>query len=325
MIFIFFQFRAIHKINIFWAAHQVHHSSEDYNLSTALRQSMLQMFPSAIFFLPLAYFIPPPIALVHGEFNTLFQFWIHTEIVKDLGPLEYIINTPKHHRVHHGSNRYCLDKNYAGVLIIWDRIFGTFAEERDDERIVYGLVEQPQFFNPIKHQFFYLYNVFKKAQSMDNLKDYLWAFVKGPGWFPGTQRLGDPNQVPKFKFRNKYNPKIPLWANVYVLIHFIVCLLGIESMARMSGMSQLAIFGIGIYFIWSLTSLGLLFDKSVYGWTNEALRSMFCLIILRKWSFLNILPTMVTSAIFSGSFILASLSVFAHLVLIQENEKKKNK
>ena len=91
-----FNFRALHEINIFWAAHQVHHSSEDYNLSTALRQSMLQMFPSALFFLPLAYFIPPPIALVHAEFNTLFQFWIHTELIDGFGPVfNYFFNTPK--------------------------------------------------------------------------------------------------------------------------------------------------------------------------------------------------------------------------------------
>ena len=211
---------------------------------------MFQQFPSALFFLPLAYFVPPSIALVHAEFNTLFQFWIHTEVIKDICPLEYILNSPKHHRVHHGSNRYCLDKNYAGALIIWDRMFGTFAEERNDEKIVYGLVDQPQFFYPIKHQLFYFHNVFKKARGMDNWKDYVGAFVNGPGWFPGTPRLGDPKGVPKIPSRKIYDPKIPLWANMYVLVHFIICILGIEGMARMSGMSQIGIFGIGIYFIY---------------------------------------------------------------------------
>ena len=131
----------------------------------------------------MACFVPPPIMLVHSQFNLIFQFWIHTEAIKSIGPLEYIFNTASHHRVHHGkfiyirnskgilhtlkssrcinqnvfylvpgSNRYCLDKNYAGVLIIWDRMFGTFEQEKDDENIVYGLVDQPQYFNPIKHQ-----------------------------------------------------------------------------------------------------------------------------------------------------------------------------
>ena len=132
----------------------------------------------------MACFVPPPIMLVHSQFNLIFQFWIHTEAIKSIGPLEYIFNTASHHRVHHGkliyirnlkrykyylklqfkvytseyfylvlgSNRYCLDKNYAGVLIIWDRMFGTFEQEKEDENIVYGLVDQPQYFNPIKHQ-----------------------------------------------------------------------------------------------------------------------------------------------------------------------------
>ena len=284
---------------------------------------MFQMFISTLFFLPLAFFVPPAIALVHTEFNTMFQFWIHTEVVKDLGPLELILNTPKHHRVHHGSNRYCLDKNYAGALIIWDRIFGTFAEEKEEESIVYGLVDQPQFFNPIKHQFFYFHNVFKKAKSMDNWRDFVSAIVKGPGWFPGTPRLGDPNGVLEIPIRKIYNPQIPYWANLYVIIHFIIILLGVEDLAKMSEMSQLAIFGIVFYFIWSLTSLGLLFDKSVWGWANEAVRTLLCLMILRHWNFLSILPLNIASAIFVLSFLLATVSVFAHLTLMQEEIKKK--
>ena len=114
----------------------------------------MQGFGSMPFYLPLAFFVPPTQTIVHQQFNLIYQFWIHTEIVNNIGPLEYILNTASHHRVHHGSNRYCLDTNYAGVLIIWDRMFGTFAAERKDQKIVYGLVDQPQFFNPMKHQTF---------------------------------------------------------------------------------------------------------------------------------------------------------------------------
>jgi alkylglycerol monooxygenase len=136
------------EINFFWAKHQVHHSSEHYNLTTALRQSVFQGWLAWPFYLPMAFFVPPSIFLIHQQFNLLYQFWIHTELVDSIGPLEYVLNTPKHHRIHHGSNRYCLDKNYAGVLIIWDRMFGTFAEEREGEKIVYGLVEDIKSFNP---------------------------------------------------------------------------------------------------------------------------------------------------------------------------------
>ncbi|XP_064205879.1 alkylglycerol monooxygenase isoform X2 [Anguilla rostrata] len=139
--------RFSHELNILWAAHQAHHSSEEYNLSTALRQSSTQQFASWILHLPLALAVPPTVFAVHIQFNLLYQFWIHTEVIRHLGPLEWVMNTPSHHRVHHGRNRYCIDKNYAGTLIIWDRIFGTFAPEGD--KVVYGLTKQIKSFDPI--------------------------------------------------------------------------------------------------------------------------------------------------------------------------------
>ncbi|KAM4791067.1 alkylglycerol monooxygenase isoform 3-T3 [Cyanocitta cristata] len=142
--------RISHEVNILWAAHQVHHSSEDYNLFTALRQSVLQKYTSWMFNLPMALFIPPSVFAVHLQFNLLYQFWIHTEVITKLGPLEWILNTPSHHRVHHGRNPYCIDKNYGGTLIIWDRIFGTF--EAEDEKVVYGLTHPVNSFDPIMLQ-----------------------------------------------------------------------------------------------------------------------------------------------------------------------------
>ncbi|XP_061443133.1 alkylglycerol monooxygenase isoform X2 [Rhineura floridana] len=142
--------RMAHEINLLWVGHQVHHSSEDYNLFTALRQSVLQKYTSWIFYLPMALFIPPSVYAVHLQFNLLYQFWIHTEVIKNLGPLEFLLNTPSHHRVHHGRNRYCIDKNYGGTLIIWDRMFGTFAPEND--KVVYGLTHPINSFELFKIQ-----------------------------------------------------------------------------------------------------------------------------------------------------------------------------
>ncbi|CAD5122734.1 DgyrCDS11144 [Dimorphilus gyrociliatus] len=112
------------EVHFMWAAHQAHHSSEDYNFTTALRQSCLQQFHAWLFFAPIALFVPPQVYVVHHYFNLLWQFWLHTEIIGDLGFLESVLNTPKHHRVHHGRNKYCVDKNYGGILIIWDHAFG---------------------------------------------------------------------------------------------------------------------------------------------------------------------------------------------------------
>ncbi|XP_023237903.1 alkylglycerol monooxygenase-like [Centruroides sculpturatus] len=217
--------RASHEIHFAWAAHQVHHSSEEYNLSTALRQSVIQDFLGWTVYLPIAFFIPPPIYAVHIQFNLIYQFWIHTEFIKTLGPLEYIINTPSHHRVHHGRNRYCIDKNYAGVLIIWDRMFGTFEAESD--KVVYGLTHPINTFNSIKIQFdhyLYLWDTFWKAEG---IKNKLSVLLKGPGWEPGKPRLGNLEDIPDVSYPvEKYFLQLEVWCNVYIIAHFALTIIG---------------------------------------------------------------------------------------------------
>jgi alkylglycerol monooxygenase len=122
--------RASHRMNLLWAAHVVHHQSEDFNLAVALRQGVLTPLTTVPFVLPLALIgIPPVSYVVAASLNTLYQFWIHTELVGRLGPLERLLNTPSHHRVHHGRNDRYLDRNYGGVFIVWDRLFGTYEPE----------------------------------------------------------------------------------------------------------------------------------------------------------------------------------------------------
>ena len=140
--------RVSHESRLFWNFHVVHHSSEHYNLSVAVRQSWFGGIVTWLFYAPvmLLGFAPWMFALVHG-FNLIYQFWIHTKFVKSLGWLEYILNTPSHHRVHHGVNESYLDKNYAGVLIIWDRIFGSFVAETEEPR--YGIIKPINSYNPL--------------------------------------------------------------------------------------------------------------------------------------------------------------------------------
>lgn len=214
--------RANHEINLLWAAHQVHHSSEDYTLPTGLRLSMFQRLTYFGFYQPLALLgLPVTSVMVHLGLNYLFQFWVHNEAVRKMGPLEWVFNTPSHHRVHHGANKWCLDKNYGSLLIVWDRLFGTFQEERDDEEIVYGLVEQPQFLNGVWHELFYLEKIYEKARGMSSWSDSLRAVFYGPGWVPGAPRLGDPDAFPDVKApRAKYDPQMPVWFMVYTALHF---------------------------------------------------------------------------------------------------------
>jgi len=147
--FVYYVFhRVSHESRLFWNFHVVHHSSEQYNLSVAVRQSWFSGFLHWIFYAPIMLlgFAPWMFALMHG-LNLIYQFWIHTKAVKKLGPLEYVLNTPSHHRVHHGVNDIYLDRNYAGVLIIWDRLFGSFIEETEAPR--YGIIKPLNSYNPL--------------------------------------------------------------------------------------------------------------------------------------------------------------------------------
>jgi len=147
--FVYYWFhRVSHESRFFWNFHVVHHSSEHFNLSVAGRQSWFSGIAHWMFYTPIMLlgFAPWMFALMHG-FNLIYQFWIHTRFVKRLGPLEYVFNTPSHHRVHHGVNDRYLDKNYAGALIIWDRMFGTFVEETEQPR--YGIIKPIKSHNPL--------------------------------------------------------------------------------------------------------------------------------------------------------------------------------
>ena len=173
--------RLHHEVRVLWAAHVNHHSSQYYNLSTALRQPLLTPFTGPMFWAPLALVgFPPAMILTAQAVSLLYQFWLHTEAVDRLGPLEWFMNTPSHHRVHHGKNVPYLDKNHAGIFIIWDRLFGTFA--REDEKVVYGLTTDIQTFNPLRigfHEFGAIGRDVARAPTLGAKLGYLFA---PPGW-----------------------------------------------------------------------------------------------------------------------------------------------
>lgn len=177
---------AAHKIRWFWSAHVVHHSSEHYNLSTAMRQPWNNHFTGFVLLsspLVLLGFHPALVAFI-GAVNLVYQFWIHTEAIKRMPRwFEFLFNTPSHHRVHHATNPRYLDSNYGGILIIWDRMFGTFVEERDDDPVKYGVVTPIKTFNPVKIAFAELVQILKDVtQSGITLKDRLYYLFAKPGF-----------------------------------------------------------------------------------------------------------------------------------------------
>ena len=174
--------RASHRVRFLWCAHVVHHSSERMNFGTALRQSPTGPFTRALFYwpLPLLGFDPLVIASA-GAIATIYGFWTHTEMVKKLwAPLEYLFVTPSHHRAHHGSNPEYIDTNYANLLIIWDRMFGTFVEEKAP--VQYGLINNINTYNPLKIAFAEWLSLARSTVRADSAQSALRLWFKPPGW-----------------------------------------------------------------------------------------------------------------------------------------------
>ncbi|XP_012276750.1 alkylglycerol monooxygenase [Orussus abietinus] len=275
--------RANHEIHVLWAQHQVHHSSEEFNLAVGLRQSVLQHWCSFVFYLPLALVIPPSHFITHHQLNLVYQLWIHTTVVKNLGPLEFILNTPKHHRVHHGCNLYCLDKNYGGVFIIWDRIFGTFMEERPKEDIIYGLVMNPRSFNPLYLQIFYTREMLKKCSTMTFWGDKLSVIWKGPSWFPSSPRLGLDEFKLNITSRIKYDPHVPMWLTVYISLQFCLILCShVQLYGNVLDLKDTDFRLIMLNNLFALTTIGLLFDRSRYASLAELIRCIFFLMTVNN-------------------------------------------
>ena len=173
-----------HQWRIMWASHSAHHQSEEYNLSTALRQTSTD-YIGFIFYLPLYLAgVPTEVIISVGSLNLIYQFWVHTEHVRRIGFLEWILVTPSNHRVHHARNPEYVDKNYGGFFIIWDRIFGTFKDEETDRPCVYGVTNQLGSFNPLWANLYVWYDTFLISLKTKRWSDKVRVWFKGPGWYP---------------------------------------------------------------------------------------------------------------------------------------------
>jgi len=190
--FAYYWFHRIHhEVRFFWASHVTHHSSQRYNLSTALRQSWTAPMSGVLFYLPLALVGFDPLMIVTAQsINLLYQFWIHTELIDRLGPLEWVMNTPSHHRVHHGANIAYLDCNYAGIFIVWDRFFGTFEPEVEPAR--FGLTKNIASYNPVYIALHEWAAIARDAARAGNLRAALAYVFAPPGWSPDGATLTAP-------------------------------------------------------------------------------------------------------------------------------------
>lgn len=255
--------RSSHEVNFLWnTAHVVHHQSEDYNLSVALRQSSFGGIFSMLFYLPLAFlgFNTYAFLTVKG-FNLIYQFWIHTEAINKLPKwFEYIFNTPSHHRVHHGRNPKYIDRNHAGTLMIWDRMFGTFQAE--EEKPTYGVTKPTNTWNPVWANVLPIVDMTRQVRKTPGFLNKLKVLFYKPGWQPvemgGYQPAPEIDKATYQKF--DIHPFLPMIR--YVLVQFILILVFTAYFLFTAGNYELTIkLTMAGYIMWSIAQLGLLMEN----------------------------------------------------------------
>ena len=305
--FFYYWFHRIsHERQIFWASHVAHHQSEDYNLSTALRQTGTGALLTWVFYIPVFLIgVPSYVFVSVASLNLIYQFWVHSEHIPKLGIYEWIFVTPSNHRVHHAQNDEYIDKNYGGVFIIWDRMFGTFKEEDIKVPCIYGIRGPIRTFNPIWANLHIYVQMLKDIWGSKSLKDKLYVLFARTGWRPSSLKNDsfkddfDPNS-----FR-KYDPKSTKKIELYAFIQFIalsfVGLIVLES--GIFEYSELCII-IGMMAFTMFCTASWLDGKKVY--KSESLR-LLLLMILAFYALNN--PATLGLAI--GLFIYVLLNLIA--------------
>jgi sterol desaturase/sphingolipid hydroxylase (fatty acid hydroxylase superfamily) len=310
--FVFYDFcyywnhRFGHEMNILWAAHVVHHSSEEYNLTTALRQSSSSFF-SWIFYLPMAILGFDPIVLITvGSLNLIYQFWVHTQHIPKLGWYEWVFVTPSNHRVHHAQNQIYIDRNYGGVFIIWDRIFSSYQEELDSEKPIYGIRKALKSWDPLWANVHVYSQLFKDCWHAKRWQDKLLIWFKRTGWRPTDVEKNYPlGRVDLTKFK-KFDIPLSLTNKLYSLLQYsLVAFVGLLLMMNVALFTLAEQVLVVLFVIYGSVSAGLILENNPLAIYLEWLK--YSLIILT----LIIYPlpewiewTFVISILISGTLLL---------------------
>lgn len=217
--------RIAHERTIFWASHVAHHQSEDYNLTTALRQTSTGFLLNWIFYIPMYLLgIPAEVVVTVGSINLIYQFWVHTEHIGKLGWYEWIFVTPSNHRVHHAQNDRYLDKNYGGLFILWDRLFGTFQEECDDDPVVFGIRGPLRSWNPVKAITHIYVDMAKDSWRTRRWRDKLRVWGSRTGWRPADVAARYPREKTDLSTFERYDPKVSALVAGYSFFQLLAAL-----------------------------------------------------------------------------------------------------
>ena len=254
--------RMNHRINIFWNRHIIHHSSEEFNLSCALRQEISTIVRfGAIFMLPAALLgISPTIFAVLGPIHLFMQFWYHTRLINKMGLLETIFVTPSHHRVHHAINTKYMDKNYGQILIIWDKFFGTFQPELKEEKPVYGIIRPANTWNPIIINYKHFWQLLKDAYYTKTWKDKLRIWFMPTGWRPKDVEALFPiksirDSKSQIKYQTNNSRKLILWSFFQLFISGSLMLLMFSIASKISNITLFCLAFFLILNVFSYTSM----------------------------------------------------------------------
>jgi sterol desaturase/sphingolipid hydroxylase (fatty acid hydroxylase superfamily) len=261
--------RFSHEVSILWAAHAVHHQSEEYNLSTALRQTSTSFLFGWIFYLPLFVAgFPLEVLVTVNAVNLIYQFWVHTRLIGRLGPLERVLMTPSHHRVHHAQNERYIDRNYGGMLIVWDRLFGTFEPESDDDPVIFGVRKPLASWNPFWANFqVYDYLLFD-ARHTERWRDKIGVWFRRTGWRPADVEARYPKKNVDLEDFRKFDPPTSRGMQRYSVAQFVVAIaliLWIGEVYVDQGLAAVVIPCLGLWVL--LFSLGVLNEGR--GWSRR--------------------------------------------------------
>ena len=278
--------RLSHEMNFLWGAHVVHHQSEEYNLSVALRQPWFHNLIAFFIFLPMPFFGFDPMTFVLAAgIHTLYQFWIHTRAIHKLpAVVEYFLNTPSHHRVHHAVNPKYIDKNHAGVFMIWDRMFGTFKAEEDPEEIIYGITTQFKSWNPVWANYHYYVEMWDKATQMKTWRDRLHIIIARPGWLPDYMGgYQSPKEVDTTVY-TKYDADTSNLFKAYGVLQFVLTLVG--SIAYLDHFSTISSFYKWLFaavIVLSVMIIGAIFEQRKWIVWAEIARLLLVLVSLNSF------------------------------------------
>ncbi len=310
--------RLAHTVNFFWNNHIVHHSSEEFNLACALRQSISVYFRIYAFLLiPAAIFgVPQQVIAVVAPLHLFAQFWYHTRHINKMGWLEYVIVTPAHHRVHHAINPEYLDKNYGQIFIFWDRMFGTFQEERADIPAVYGVTRPVRTWNPIKINFMHLWLLAKDAWHTKSWKDKLRVWLMPLGWRPAdviekypVTKIEDVYHFEKYDTPAPKGMLVYLWIQLFCLLLLVSYLFG--NVANI-GLTNMMYYGLFIFAqVYALTEF---MDRNPRALIYEIVKNMICvggILYYGGWFGLQNYFS-ASSYILMGYFVISTASVAAY-------------